>query len=89
MPTSLASLCRHQTLVTMPATATAREAVNAMREHGVTAIAVLDDNTPARLMGVLSERDLFDALLRDPVDATDDPATPPPEHPGYIKRNEP
>ncbi len=88
-PVTLASLCRHQALVSMPSTATVRQAVTAMRENGVTAIAVLDSGTPGQLVGVLSERDLFDALLRGPTDSTEGPSTPALEHPGYIRRNEP
>ncbi|WP_048440856.1 CBS domain-containing protein [Caenimonas sp. SL110] len=86
---TLADLCRPQALVSLSSTATLREAVAAMRENGVSAVAVMDALTPERLIGVLSERDLFNALLRDPATETDRPATPPPEHPGYIKRNEP
>ena len=52
-------------VVTIPRTATVRQAVRVLHEHGVTALPVVDE--PGRLVGIVSEMDLLKgAFEHDP-----------------------
>jgi len=50
-------------IVTVPASASVREAAGAMREHQVGALAVTDPFQPGRVIGVVTDRDLVLDLL--------------------------
>ncbi|MGV3569391.1 MAG: cyclic nucleotide-binding/CBS domain-containing protein [Ramlibacter sp.] len=58
----VADLCTRD-IVTVPASATVREAAVAMREHQVGALAVTDPYQPGRVIGVVTDRDLVLDLL--------------------------
>jgi CBS domain-containing protein len=66
---NVASLCRRE-VVTVPASASVREAAAAMRNEHVGALAVTDPYTPGRVIGVVTDRDLVVDLLATahPVD---------------------
>jgi CBS domain-containing protein len=64
---NVASLCRRE-VVTVPASASVRQAAAAMRNEHVGALAVTDPYTPGRVIGIITDRDLVVDLL-----ATDHP----------------
>jgi CBS domain-containing protein len=66
---NIASLCRRD-VVTVPASASVREAAALMRDEHVGALAVTDPYAPARVIGIVTDRDLVVDLLAagHPVD---------------------
>lgn len=66
---TIASLCRRQ-VVTIAASASVREAAAAMRNQHVGALVVTDPDSPGRVLGVVTDRDLVVDLLAlgHPVD---------------------
>lgn len=58
----VADLCTND-IVTVPASASVREAAVAMREHQVGALAITDPFQPGRVIGVVTDRDLVLDLL--------------------------
>lgn len=58
----IASLCRRE-VVTVPASASARDAAAAMRNQHVGALVVTDPAMPGRVVGVVTDRDLVVDLL--------------------------
>jgi CBS domain-containing protein len=59
---NVSDLC-HRDVVTVPASASVREAAMAMREHGVGALAVTDPFETGRVIGLVTDRDLVLDLL--------------------------
>ncbi len=59
---NVASLCERE-VVTVPASATVRQAAAAMRDQHVGALAVTDPGAPDRVIGIVTDRDLVLDLL--------------------------
>lgn len=59
---NVSDLCERD-IVTVPASASVRNAAMAMREHHVGALAVTDPYEPGRVIGVVTDRDLVVDLL--------------------------
>lgn len=59
---NISSLCERE-VVSVPAGASVREAAVAMREHHVGALAITDPYQPARVIGIITDRDLVVGLL--------------------------
>jgi CBS domain-containing protein len=68
---NVSSLC-HRDIVSIGASASVREAAEAMRYHHVGALVVTDPEEPGRAIGVVTDRDLVVHLLAPglPVDGT-------------------
>lgn len=66
---NVASLCRRE-VVSIPASATVRQAATLMRDEHVGALAVTDPYGPGRVIGIVTDRDLVIDLLAagHPVD---------------------
>jgi CBS domain-containing protein len=60
----IGKLC-HREIVTVPASASVREAASLMRDEHVGALAVTDPYAPGRVIGMVTDRDLVVDLLAD------------------------
>jgi CBS domain-containing protein len=64
----IASICQRE-IVTLAADASLREAACSMREHHVGALVVTDATAPARVVGVITDRDLAIDVLAQGLNA--------------------
>lgn len=60
----IGKLC-HRDIVTVPASASVREAASLMRDEHVGALAVTDPYAPGRVVGIVTDRDLVVDLLAE------------------------